>query len=123
MISFLRFYARWRAFFHPVAGWRQRYNEYRAGRTVWPGPVHPLVPWPLEWFPHRFTNLETEQDKANGFAFETVICTDSGQVANPGQAVSCLRCGVPLHHGMSGALNSVDPVKCRRCTWVLRFLG
>ena len=119
----MNFLRKWRAFFRPVSGWRKRYIEYRGGRIVWPGPTQPLVPWPLEWFPHRLTNLDTDRDKHNGFAFETVTCTDSGLTAGPGDAVSCLRCGVPLHQSATGAVSSVDPPKCRRCTWLLRFLG
>lgn len=109
---------KWGRFLRPVKGWRVRYLAFLGGRTTWNVPdrpdADPVAPWPIEWMPHRQYALDEVETK-RGFAFESCVCVDSGMTAQPGDAVSCLRCGVPLHTSAAGMLHGFDPPKCRRC--------
>lgn len=128
MAAFLLFLTKWIAFFRPKKGWAQRLRAFRAGQTVWPVPysdqVPKLVPWPIDWIPHRPLNeTDSEEDKARGFVFLPCVCVDTGREAKIGDAVLCLRCGVPLHPIAANMVSSVDPPYCRRCSWPVFFAG
>ena len=121
------FVDKWWAFFSPVAGWKLRYRQYKAGKTVWDVPGKPeankLVPWPLEWVPHRMTQEnDLEADQQRGFLFLPATCAETGQEAAVGEAVRCLRCGVDLHPKAANQLNSLTPPVCPRCTWLVRLV-
>jgi len=61
MTNFLK---KWFAFFRPVFGWRQRFLQFKSGSTTWDVPGHPnapkVVPFPVQWIPHRITGAEDE---------------------------------------------------------------
>lgn len=121
----IRLLWKWRCFFRPVKGWKARFLQYKAGNTVWSVPNRPdapkVVPWPVEWMPYRQHGL-TESDALRGFAFEHGVCVDTGLTAKPGDAVCCLRCGVPLHPSVAGMITSIDPPKCRRCAPIVAWI-
>ena len=121
------FVTRWIAFFRPIPGWKKRILEFKAGRTVWEVPNRPdvpkLVPFPLEWVPHRLelTDDDDEGSHARGWVMLSVTCIDSGEEAGPGVAVSCLRCGVPLHPRQANMIGGFDPPYCARCKWPIKL--
>lgn len=61
----MSFFRKWLAFFFPVKGWRERVLLYKRGCQAWEVPGHPLankvLPWPVEWIPHRFPTLDEEE--------------------------------------------------------------
>lgn len=112
------FLYKWFRFFFPVRGWRKRYRAFSRGRNVWEVPGKPdkpkLIPFPLEWLPHRLDNLEGD-DERKGFALVPAVCVDTGLEVQPGDGVLCLRCGVPLHPSVANIVTTQDPPYCRRC--------
>lgn len=66
-MSIRSFFFKWRAFFFPVDGWRKRLLQFKAGCTSWEVPGRPesskVIPWPVEWVPHRITTQD-EEDRA-----------------------------------------------------------
>lgn len=116
---------KWWRFVRPVPGWFDRYRLAKSGTTVWSVPDAPpetpkLVPWPLEWFPHRrlLPSDTDEGDIQRQFVFTEPFCVDSGLVVPKGLGVLCCRCGVPLHQDYAyPALGapSFDAPYCRRC--------
>jgi hypothetical protein len=122
------FWSKWLAFFRPVAGWAQRLREAKAGRNVWEVPGKPekskLVPFPIEWMPHRLELTEEDDEAAHirGFVFLPGTCVDTGKEAAVGDVVSCCRCGVPLHPLASHMIGGMDPPYCRRCRWVIKLV-
>ncbi len=66
-MSIRSFFTKWRAFFFPVPGWRKRLLQFKAGCTSWDVPGRPeaskVIPWPVDWVPHRITTQE-EEDRA-----------------------------------------------------------
>ena len=124
-MSFLK---KWLAFFRPVLGWRERLLDYLRGQKAWPIPGKPdkprVVPFPLEWIPHRseLTEEDDEAAHARGFVFLPITCVDSEQESLPGVAVSCCRCGVGLHPNAAHMIGGFDPPYCKRCKWVIKLL-
>ena len=118
---------KWWRFFRPVAGWKQRYREYKGGRRMWPIPGKPnapkAAPWPIEWIPHTQKGLEGD-DKWERLGWKplSAICSVSGVDVPPGQAASCLRCGVSLSPVAAGQCNTQDPPRCSRCAPLLLFV-
>ena len=123
----LSFYLlRWKAFLFPVAGWKQRLREYKAGKTVWEVPGRPtapkLVPWPIQWIPHRLAeSSDLELDQARGFIFLPSVCWESRKATVVGEGVLCCRCGIPLHPDYAHMLTGFDPPYCKRCAWPVFF--
>ena len=128
MSSLKSWWLKWFAFFSPVAGWEDRFRRYKSGQHVWGIPGKPdkpkAIPFPLEWIPHRLelTSEDDEAAHARGFAFESVTCVDTGQEAGIGVALSCLRCGVPLHPEAAHMFGGFDPPCCNRCRLVVKLL-
>lgn len=114
----------WKAFLRPVPGWHARYQEYLGGKNTWEVPGRPdvpkVVPFPVQWIPHRLDNLGPD-DQARGFAFEPVVCSSSGKSAPVGTGVCCVRCGVPLHETEARMRNGFDAPKCWRCAPLIRW--
>ena len=122
-------FRKWTAFFRPVKGWKERFLDFKRGRTSWPVPGRPecnqVAPWPVEWIPHRILKPGEGKDEVQegiGFEFLTITCVDSGKEAGPGVGVSCCRCGVHLHPIASNQYSGMDPARCNRCKWVMGFL-
>ena len=122
------FVVKWIAFLRPLPGWKKRILEFRAKKNVWDVPGKPdkpkLVPFPLEWLPHRLelTDEDDEASHARGFVMLSGTCVDTGQECEPGVVVSCLRCGVPLHPTAANMVGGFDPPYCRRCEWPIKLL-
>ena len=117
------FFFKWKRWFRPIPGWKQRYKAFLGGKNVWDVPGRPdvpkVVPFPVEWIPHRFEGLQSEEEVKRGFALESVTCVDTGDYAPVGVGVLCIRCGVPLHEKAAGMTNGFDPPKCKRCAPVI----
>ena len=147
----MQFFKKWLAFFNPVPGWRKRLLSFKGGQTAWEVPGHPecskVVPWPVQWIPHR-TLTQEERDSAiqfraravedpafeeqavaaealvsRGFVFLPCTCVDSGKEAPVGEGVCCVRCGVAIHPEYANMLSGFDPPYCARCRWPLLLLG
>lgn len=128
-----QFFAKWWAFFFPVDGWKGRYRAFCAGQKTWPVPGHPeapkVVPFPVEWIPHRLYGPGEELDPPDGsprrgFEFlDEVVCVDTGETVGKGVSVSCLRCGVHLHPSAAGMVGGFDPPKCKRCAPIIKFFA
>lgn len=118
--------AKWKAFFFPVKGWKERFKLYQRGTKTWSVPYDAnapkVLPWPVEWFPHRRV-IETDapEDKERGFVFLDTTCVDSGMSAPLGVAACCVRCGVHLHPEAAHMLGGFDPPICSRCYWVIKL--
>jgi len=123
----MSFWLKWISFFRPVPGWAKRYRELRGGRNIWPVPGKEgkpkLVPFPIEWFPHRLelTAEDDEEAHARGFVFLPAVCAESGEEAAVGVVVSCCRCGIPLHPREADMVSDFDPPQCKRCRWIIKF--
>jgi hypothetical protein len=122
------FFYRWLAFFRPVKGWKMRYLQFKAGKNVWEVPDRPtvpkVVPFPVEWVPYRLsTAADPPEVQARGFEFLDVKCAETGQDAAKGTAVSCLRCGIPLHPTAAHMVSGFDPPYCKRCHWPILLTG
>jgi hypothetical protein len=123
-----KFRMKWFAFFLPLPGWLTRLREAKAGRNAWPVPGKPdkpmVVPFPIEWVPHRLelTGEDNDAAHARGFVFHAATCTDSEEEAAVGVAVSCCRCAVSLHPKAAHMIGGFDPPYCRRCRWVIKLL-
>lgn len=121
------FWQKWLAFFRPVPGWRDRLRKFKGGQTVWDVPGKPgkskVVPFPLEWIPHRLevTEEDDEATKERGFAMIPVTCIEGGEEAAVGVGVLCLRCGVPLHPRHANMVGGFDPPYCKRCKWPIKL--
>jgi hypothetical protein len=119
---------KWFAFFRPVSGWKERLINFKSGQTTWEIAGNPelpkLIPFPLEWVPHRLelTDEDDEAAHARGFVFLPGTCVDSGKECEPGVVVSCLRCSVPLHPTAANMFGGFDPPYCHRCKWVLKLV-
>lgn len=116
--------AKWKAFFSPLPGWKERLLSFRRGNRTWAVPYSEaaphVIPWPVQWFPHRqIAESDTEEDKNRGFIFTDTVCVDSGLSAEKGVAACCVRCGVHLHPSAANMASGFDPPTCRRCYWVI----
>lgn len=124
----LLFWMKWIAFFWPVPGWKRRLQEAKAGRNVWDVPGKPekskVVPWPVEWMPHRLELTEEDDETAHtrGFVFLPGVCVDTGLEAKVGEVVSCCRCRVALHPRAAHMIAGFDPPHCKRCRWVIKLV-
>lgn len=122
------FISKWIAFFRPRLGWAEMLREFKAGKNVWNIPGKPdkpqVVPFPIEWMPHRLELTEADDAAAQtrGFVFLPGVCVDSGKEVEIGVAVSCCRCAVTLHPGMAGMIAGFDPPYCSRCKWVIKLV-
>ena len=120
-------FLKWRAFFSPVPDWWERYRAFRSGTNQWEVPGKPdrpkVVPFPVQWIPHRLVLSEADSEAAwaRGFEFEEAICADTGKPCGVGLVVACLRCGVPLHPEAAHMFGGFDPPYCKRCKWVIRL--
>jgi hypothetical protein len=110
---------KWGAFFRPVPGWKKRYREASGGRQVWSVPgrddVNKMIPWPLEWIPHRLAEDEEDAAWEKGFEFLEATCIETGENLPIGVGVCCLRCGVPLHPLQARMTSGFSPPRCSRC--------
>ena len=124
----MSFLSKWIAFFRPIPGWAQRLRLHKAGQTAWDIPGKPdkpkVVPFPVEWIPHRLelTEEDDASTQARGFAFLPAVCVDSGKEAEIGVGVLCCRCGVELHPAAANMIGGFDPPYCRRCKWVIKLV-
>lgn len=117
----MSFWRKWWAWLFPQPEWKKRYRRFKSGCTIWEIPGQPgkrALLFPVEWVPHRLTDLSAREEEA-GFAIEDVICCDSGKSAPRGVGVLCLRCGVPLHPDAAGMVAPLDPPRCKRCAPLL----
>ena len=115
---------KWKAFFFPRPGWKERLLLAKRGQNTWPVPYKKdapkVIPWPVDWIPHRpATEADDDAAKARGFVFLDVICVDSGRESPPGVGALCARCGVPLHPSCANMLGGFDPPVCKRCYWIV----
>lgn len=126
MIPFVR---RWWCFFFPVRGWKSRYLSFTRGRKSWPVPRRPdvphVIPFPVEWIPHRILkeNEEVNTENPVGFQFLEDVCIDTGKKLPIGVGVLCCRCGIPLHPEAASMFSGFDPPICRRCRFIVRLAG
>lgn len=97
------FFRKWLAFLRPRSGWLAQYRQALAGRNVWEVPNRPecpkLIPWPLDWIPHRLTTAEDPiDDFSRGWVDKEEVCVDTGKIVSSAtMGCRCCRCGVPLH--------------------------
>lgn len=111
---------KWLHWLFPVKGWKERFREYSAGRTVWEVPGHPeadkVCPFPVEWIPH---SMETSHPR--GFDFLEATCVDTFAPLPIGVGVLCARCGVPLHPKAAHMMSAHAVPKCKRCRIFFTF--
>lgn len=116
---------RWKAFFLPKLGWKERLLDFKKGRQSWPNPYNtamPILMWPVEWLPHRpVIETDTEQDKERGFVFLDTVCAETNKPAEKGVATCCVRCGIHLHPDAANMFSGFDPPQCNRCYWVIKL--
>jgi hypothetical protein len=121
MVWIKRYLTRIKAFFSPLAGWKERVRKFRAGTVVWYIPEYPAMdpvcPWPSEWTVVSMT--PTEDCKANIEYLDTVSVV-SGREAKGEDAVRCARCGIHLHVADTTMEHNLD---IPACSWCVGFVS
>jgi len=116
MTTIMRLLRRVRAYLFPVTNWKRRLADFRRGNTIWPVEGHPelpaMCPWPIQWTPYEII-VDGEGNK--GVKFIPVRSAVSGILAEGELAVSCCRCGIPLHVKDTTMQTNLDVPYCSWC--------